>query len=233
VAASQVQCLCLNKTFAREPLSKLSSVFVSFTEPDMQTPRRHFSPSFGHGLSGNSRGAILSDLSLSGRTGRPATPFAVGLKVVTPGLLAALLWSQAWIGLSAALPLTGAAALSLAVVQKMHLGRGTGNGWMSQVGFGERIWLNRLLVPVPHSLNTGITLLYPVFWTGALVALLGGYSMSVLLTLTGLLVAHTAQFVCFQKQIRLYREMKTKAPLYRFWAALPDNDNGKSGQASV
>ncbi|MBN9670328.1 DUF6653 family protein [Roseibium aggregatum] len=199
----------------------------------MQNPRRLLSPRFSQGLPDSDRVAVLSSLPLSGRSGRPATPVSICLKFLAPGLLTALLWLQMWLGLSGALALTAAVAVGLIAVQKTYPGRKSGDGWLSQAGYGERIWLNRFIVPIPPELYTGITLLYPVFWSGALAALLGGYSMSALLTATGLLVAHSAQFVCIEKQIRLYREMKNKAPLYRFWASVPDNDNRRSQKATT
>ena len=98
-------------------------------------------------------------------------------------------------------------------------------GWANQVGFGEKIWLNRLLLPVPPGINYRLTTLYVVFWLGVLVAALGSLSAMPILSVTGLAVAYAAQLVWFGKLIELYRIMKDRNPLYRFWTAVPANDN--------
>lgn len=162
-----------------------------------------------------------------GRAGRPASTMAVLLKVITPALLTACLWSKVWLGGTVAALLCLAAVILLVSRPRILPLAGLRIAWAQQVGFGEKIWLNRLLVPVPQGLNYRLTTLYMVFWAGVLVALSGAFLTLPLLSATGLAVAYSAQWSCFGKMIHLYRIMKDKYPLYRFWAATPGNDNGR------
>ena len=144
-------------------------------------------------------------------------------------MLTGLLWTQVWIGTTGAVLLSIAGLAVLAGLTKLvggasqRIGRKT--GWANQVGFGEKIWLNRLLLPVPPGINYRLMTLYAVFWLGVLVAGLGSLTAMPILSITGLAVAYAAQLVWFGKLIDLYRIMKDRNPLYRFWTAEPANDN--------
>jgi len=157
--------------------------------------------------------------------GRPASALAVVLKALAPALLTACLWSKLWLGAVAATLLCLAALVLVVFAPKLIERAGNRITWARLVGFGEKIWLNRLVVPVPKDLNYRLTMLYLVFWTGALVALWGGIATLPILSATGLIVAYSAQAMCFRKLIYLYEIMKDKNPLYRFWAATAVNDN--------
>ncbi|PVB63541.1 hypothetical protein DCO57_01740 [Labrenzia sp. 011] len=150
------------------------------------------------------------------------------MKLAAPVLLTAALWSHLWLGHTGAVLLAIASALALLLIPKPSMVSPRRNGWARLVGFGERIWLNRLLVPVPQGLNRRLTTLYLVFWTGALVAGLGGLTASPILTATGLLVAYCAQITGFQKLVQLYRTMKDSDPLYRSWTLMAVNDNRRT-----
>lgn len=198
----------------------------------MQTPQRNLSSTPRRSPFTGSGKPAPSALLVLGRLGRPAGPVAIALKIASPEILCALLWSQVWLGFSLSLALTASAATALLVLPRLLLAGGTGDSWVRYVGYGERIWLNRLILPVPQEAGQRITVLYLVFWTGAAVSLYGSAYSSAVLTLSGLAVAHAAQFACFRSLAALYRSMRKSAPLYRFWTICPGNDNQKSGKAA-
>ncbi|MET1415308.1 DUF6653 family protein [Roseibium sp. HPY-6] len=166
--------------------------------------------------------------------GRPPNgALATYLKIISPGILVAALWSHIWLGLMTAALLAIGLSFVLVAFQRLRFERYGNLTWAKSVGFGERIWLNRLFVPVPEQLGARITTLYVVFWLGASIALLGGSTASWVLTSSGLVVAYCAQFVCFRKLIELYHQMKSKAPLYDFWATVPVNDNTKAKRTTI
>lgn len=158
----------------------------------------------------------------------PNGALATYLKIVAPWLLAAALWLHIWLGLLTAALLAIGLSISLVALQRLTIGNYGSLTWAKTIGFGERIWLNRLFVPIPEQLGARITTLYVVFWLGAAIALLGGATASWLLTASGLVVAFCAQIVCFRKLIELFHQMKSKTPLYHFWSAAPVNDNTKA-----
>ncbi|POF29210.1 DUF6653 family protein [Roseibium marinum] len=158
----------------------------------------------------------------AGKSPRFVSPY---VKLAAPALLTGALWSHLWLGHTGAVLLAIVSALVLLLIPKLSIVSPHRNGWSRLVGFGERIWLNRLLVPVPQGLNRRLTTLYLVFWTGTLVAVLGGLTASPLLSTTGLFVAYCAQITTFQKLVQLYRVMKDRDPLYRSWTLTAENDN--------
>ncbi|WP_428688407.1 DUF6653 family protein [Roseibium sp.] len=197
----------------------------------MQTTQRHLPPSATPGPGGP---AIANNRLLHGKpgAGKPTAPATIYLKVVAPALLTVILWTHSWIGIPGAIALAFAAALSLVALHRL-LGRfALPGGLVREAGFGERIWLNRLVVPVPADVNANLTALYLAFWAGVLSAFFGGLSSSVLLTVTGLSVAYCAQAVSLYKLASLYRSMREKDPLYRFWTAAPANDDKRPSPSS-
>lgn len=162
---------------------------------------------------------------LNGGSGHPAPAATAFSKILTPAVLTGLLWTQVWIGTMGAVLLSIAGLSVLVGLAKLFAGAGRKIGWANEVGFGEKIWLNRLLLPVPPGINYRLTVLYAVYWLGVLVAGLGSLTAIAILSATGLAVAYAAQFAWFGKLIDLYRIMKDRNPLYRFWTAVPANDN--------
>ena len=190
----------------------------------MQTPERQFhqvQPAHHRGHPANS---VLGTLRTTG-SGKPASARATYIKILAPALLSLSIWSHIWVGTYAALALT---VLSLAVLLFLQRQRMVGPrkpSWANAVGYGERIWLNRLHTPIPDKVSARITTLYLGYWLGAVIAYSGGITTSPVLTVTGLAVAYSAQLVCFQKLAALFEQMKDKSPLYQFWSSAPDNDN--------
>ncbi|WP_269582369.1 DUF6653 family protein [Roseibium sp. Sym1] len=170
-------------------------------------------------------GAQTPSLLKYAQTGKPASATAVLSKVLAPAVLSLGLWSKVWLGGAFAGLLCLVALILLVLAPKFPGMNIVRFNWARQVGFGEKIWLNRMVIPVPQGLNYRLTTLYMVFWSGVLVALWGGLATLPLLSATGLAVAYSAQFACFVKLIHLYRVMKDKYPLYRFWSKAAVNDN--------
>lgn len=146
-------------------------------------------------------------------------------KIAAPILIAAAIWAKVWVGLVLSVLLVVGVLLLIFKLPRLLPGTQKTDNWARQASFGERIWLNRLLIPIPPDVNHKLTVLYLVFWSGSLIAFLGAVSSSLLLAGSGLIVAYSAQAVCIGKLIGLYRQMRDKAPLYRFWTSTPGNDN--------
>lgn len=190
----------------------------------MQTPERQFhqvQPAHHRGHPANS---VLGTLRTTGN-GKPSGARATYAKILAPALLSLAIWSHIWVGATAAFTLTVLSLAALIFLQRHRVVAPKEPSWASAVGYGERIWLNRLHTPIPDKLSARITTLYLVYWLGAVIAYSGGITTSPVLTGTGLAVAYSAQLVCFQKLAVLFEQMKNKSPLYQFWSSAPDNDN--------
>ncbi|MEM9634139.1 MAG: DUF6653 family protein [Pseudomonadota bacterium] len=190
----------------------------------MQITQRHHLPN-AHVTQNDASGINTPLLLLKSRAAGPVGSVSTYAKILAPALLSAAIWAKLLVGGVISVLLLAGVLLFLFKLPSLFPGNRQSNSWAQQASFGERIWLNRLLIPVPADVNQRITILYLVFWTGTLIAMLGAVSSSLLLSGTGLLVAYAAQGVCLGKLIGLYKEMKDKAPLYRFWTEKPVNDN--------
>jgi len=178
-------------------------------------------PSGSYAAAANQMPSLLK----AAKTGKPATAIVVLLKLLAPLLLTACMWTQIWLGAAGAIGLCLCALVLMIIVPKLLPSTLARIDWARQVGYGEKIWLNRIFIPVPQGLNYRLTTLYLVFWAGVLVALWGAFAALPLLSATGLAVAYSAQATCFAKLIQLYKLMRERHPLYRFWANTPINDN--------
>jgi len=190
----------------------------------MQTSHRYRFPNVQHPQD-SAYPASSSLLHLRSGSSAPASPLTVLAKTAAPALLTAILWLQGWIGTTASITVAILALAALIALPRLQAASSGQENWAAKICFGERIFLNRLLIPIPSTLGARITTLYLVFWAGLIIALMGGVSASVLLSVTGLVVAYSAQLVYFQKLIELFRQMNDKVPLYRFWSSVPGNDN--------
>lgn len=172
-------------------------------------------------------------LRAHGAMAKPASAIVTYIKIIAPSALTAALWTHVWLGSFGSIMMAVAVMGAFLVLSRLFFAVGKNSGWARRVAFGERIWLNRMVVPIPQNLNFRITTLYLVFWTGTLVAITGGFTASLLLALSGLTVAYATQFVCFRKLIHLHSIMQDKAALYRFWSIEAVNDNSKAGRQSA
>ncbi|MES0882336.1 DUF6653 family protein [Roseibium sp. SCP14] len=190
----------------------------------MQITQRHHLPK-AHVTQNDASGVNTPLLLLKSRAAGPVGSVSTYAKIFAPALLSAAIWAKLVVGGVFSMILLASVLLFLFKLPSIFSGRNQKDNWAQRASFGERIWLNRILIPIPADVNQRITILYLVFWTGTLIAILGAVSSSLLLSATGLLVAYAAQGVCLGKLIGLYNEMKEKTPLYRFWAVRPVNDN--------
>jgi len=158
-------------------------------------------------------------------SGAPASAAVVLAKVIAPGALTAIIWSRIWLGTSAATLATVVTVILLILAPRLFRALANRVVWARDTGFGERVWLNRLLVPVPADRSQRLTVLYLVSWTGTLVAVWGALAGLPVLSLSGLAVAYSAQLTCIVELVTLFRFMQVRHPLYRFWTSSPGNDN--------
>ena len=170
-------------------------------------------------------GANTPLLLLKSGAGAPVGPISTYAKMAAPALITAAIWSKVWLDTAFVVLLVAGIVLFLLRLPKFVPFKGRTESWAEKASFGERIWLNRLLIPIPQDINQRLTILHLVFWSGTLIAILGAVTSSPILSVTGLIVAYATQVVCLRKLIDLYILMKDKAPLYRFWTSAPENDN--------
>ncbi|MCV0427617.1 MAG: hypothetical protein K5905_19325 [Roseibium sp.] len=190
----------------------------------MQNSQRHLLPKAAAGQN-QASGANTPLLLLKSGVGGPVGPASTYAKIVAPALITAAIWTKIWLDTAFTVMLVVGVLLLLFRLPKLLPNRRWTGNWAEKASFGERIWLNRPLIPIPQEINHRLSVLHLVFWAGVLIAILGAFTSSPILSGTGLLVGYATQAVCLRKLIDLYELMKDKAPLYRFWTSAPENDN--------
>ncbi|NBN62486.1 hypothetical protein GWI72_07675 [Microvirga tunisiensis] len=113
---------------------------------------------------------------------------------------------------------------------------GSRPGWHVRALMGERMFFNRVVVPVPPAVARPAGLLVAGAVAGGLIAALAGFAGSLPVVLAGTGLCLAAQLAYLVLMARLYGQMQDADPLYRAWRrpALNDNTRGarKPGQAA-
>ena len=108
--------------------------------------------------------------------------------------------------------------------------------WHVRALLGERMLLNRIVVPVPGSATRNAGLLLVATACGAALALIAGFAGDLGSLLIGLGLGLAAQVVHLGLASRLYAQMRDADALYRAWQRPATNDNRagsqKPGQAA-
>lgn len=147
---------------------------------------------------------------------RHANPWSVFTRFTALPLLVLSLWSRAWIGWWAVVPV----ALSLLWTwynPRIFPPPASLDSWASQAVLGERAWLNRDLVPVPAHHRTIPLLLSAVSGLGMVIALGGVALLDPWPALFGILLVYAGKLWFLDRMVWLWQEMRDATPEYRSW----------------
>lgn len=156
---------------------------------------------------------------------RHASPWSVYTRMATLPFLVAAVWSHSILGPWVSLGLTFAVMGWLWVNPRLFAPPKHTRSWAARATLGERIWLNRLNVPIPAETTRAAMTLSIVAGAGFLAALLGAYVNDPLVAVTGVIITYAGKLVFLQRMVLLYEAMRDAHPLYRFWSVSADNDN--------
>ncbi|WP_328475617.1 hypothetical protein OHA21_19790 [Actinoplanes sp. NBC_00393] len=148
---------------------------------------------------------------------RHASPVSVITRFAVLPLLAISIWSRDWIGWWSLVPIVASLIFMMVNPLLFPKPRSTRN-WASKGVFGERVWSERLKVPVPAQFNAKVfTVTYAIQLAGAAALTYGLVRYDLLVTLTGLIILQTAKAWYIDRQVLLYEDMKTRHPEYASW----------------
>ncbi|WP_209007204.1 DUF6653 family protein [Roseibium litorale] len=156
---------------------------------------------------------------------RHVSPWSVHTRMATLPFLLASLASHAWIGTPAAAGLTLIVFTWLLVSPRLFPAPTRFDTWIARSAFGERIWINRMAVPIPQDEARAAMRLSLVTGLGFATAVYGAITINPLLAVTGMIVTYAGKLVFLNRMALLYDRMRDAHPLYRFWSTAPDNDN--------
>ncbi|TWI92673.1 hypothetical protein JM93_00216 [Roseibium hamelinense] len=152
-------------------------------------------------------------------------PAAAYLRVLALPLLAAAVWSHTLFGAGPATGMSAATVLLLLIAPRFFPAASGTPGWAAKSLYGERMWLNRINLPIPEDDARSALILFLTALTGLLIMIWGALAANALVCLPALLVAVIARFAFQNRMAILYERMRDAHPLYRFWSVSADNDN--------
>ena len=137
---------------------------------------------------------------------RHANPWSVWTRVPVLPLLALAVWSRAWIGWWAILPIVLLLAWAWVNPRAFPPPPSLDN-WASRAVLGERLWLARAGAPVPPHHRVLPNVLSAVAAAGGLLLLYGLAGLVPWATLTGVAVAMLAKFWFLDRMVWLAADM--------------------------
>ena len=153
---------------------------------------------------------------------RHASPWSVWTRVATLPLIAAALWSRAWLGAWAILPIAAVAAWTWINPRAFPPPRSL-DSWASRGVLGERIWLDRDRSPVPPRHRLAPRILAAVAAVGAAILAWGLYATEPWPTFAGLAVTMLAKLWFLDRMAWLYEDVNGAATPRR--GATDDDDD--------
>ncbi|MHC5653821.1 DUF6653 family protein [Stappia sp. ICDLI1TA098] len=156
---------------------------------------------------------------------RHASGWSVWTRFATLPFLYLALWSHAWLGWPAALGLLALVAVWLWINPRLFPPPRRFDTWHARATFGERVWLNRLVVPIPAGDNRRAMALSLVTGVGFFLGVWGALSTNLPALVAGTVLTYAGKMAFLAVMAKLYDRMRDAHPVYRSWSVVPDNDN--------
>jgi len=147
---------------------------------------------------------------------RHSNPWSVYTRFTCLPLIVLAIWSRVWLGWWALVP------LALALLWTWYNPRAFGppartDNWASMGTFGERVFLNRKALPVPHHHARMAMVLTWVSAVGMAILVYGLVVLNLWATICGILVGVGGKVWFVDRMVWLYRDMKDASPDYAAW----------------
>ena len=159
---------------------------------------------------------------------RHANPWSVFLRnTVLPALIIAF-WSRLWLGWWAVVPVS-LALLWMWLNPRLFKAPATLDHWASKSVLGERVWLNRDIVPVPVRHQTVPDVLSAIGGIGMLLVIWGVLEFSLWPTLSGAAVVYVSKLWFLDRMVWLWEDMKEATPEYGSWRNIAAGEKRSEG----
>lgn len=148
---------------------------------------------------------------------RHANPVSVATRFAVLPLLALSIWSRDWIGWWCLVPVVLSVVFMMVNPLLFPKPRSTRN-WASKGVFGERVWSERNVTPVPAQFTPDVLrVTYAVQTVGAAALVYGLVRFDLMATVTGLVILQAAKAWYIDRQVLLYEDMKQRNAEYASW----------------
>jgi len=147
---------------------------------------------------------------------RHAHPWSVLLRNTVLPILVLAFWSRLWLGWYALIPVA-IALLWTWLNPRIFPAPETFDHWASKAVFGERVWLNRDVIPVPEHHRIVPNILSALAGIGMVVVFWGVYAFDVWPTLCGMALVYCGKLWFLDRMVWLWEEMKDTTEEYHNW----------------
>lgn len=169
--------------------------------------------------------SIVSIMKMDEATwARHANPLSVWTRFTCLPLLVVAIWSREWIG-NWSLIAIGAALIWIWVNPRVFPEPADFDHWPGKATFGERVWLNRLEIPIPPHHERAVFLISLLIIPGIVLTGYGLFTLQVWPTILGSALAMMAKAWFCDRMVWLYEDMRVKNAIYASWMRRPVNDN--------
>ncbi len=148
---------------------------------------------------------------------RHANPASGWTRVATGPVLFLALWSFHWIGPWALVPLA-LLAVWLRVNPGLFQVPERRDAWMSRGVFGERVWLNRKAVPIPHHHAFMAHMTSAVSMAGFVISVIGLVTVDFSAAALGWVIMMLGKLWFIDRMVWLYEDMRSTNADYASWA---------------
>ena len=149
-----------------------------------------------------------------------ANPWSVALRTTVIPLLVLAFWSRFWLGWYA-LILVALALIWTWYNPRIFPAPSSLDHWASKTVLGERVWLNRDVVPVPAHHRTTPNILSGISGIGILFVFWGVYAFDLWPTVFGMALVYCGKLWFLDRMAWLWEDMKDADPEYRKWWTTP------------
>lgn len=147
---------------------------------------------------------------------RHANPWSVWTRTTVLPVLILAVWSRVWLGWWALLPVAVAAAW-MWVNPRIFPKPGSTNNWASKGVLGERVWLNRDVVPIPAHHRTVPNVLSAISAVGMVFVIWGLIALNPWPVVLGAVVVYLGKLWFLDRMVWLFSEMVQIEPSYKKW----------------
>ncbi len=147
---------------------------------------------------------------------RHVNPWSVWTRYGALPLLIAGVWSRAWIEWWSLIPIL-ATVLWIWLNPRVFPRPASTKNWASKAVLGERVWLNRMEVPIPEHHQRFIRVLNIVTGFGTLVLIYGLVVLDAAATAVGISVVVLGKSWFLDRMVWLFEDMVKEHPPYRDW----------------
>lgn len=164
---------------------------------------------------------------------RHASGWSVWTRFATLPFLYLAIWSHVATGWPLALTFTAGIVVWLWFNPRIFAAPRRFDRWHSRAVLGERVWLNRAVVPVPQDANRKALAFSILAGAGFFIGLWGALWPSIPVIVAGTALTYFGKLAFLNVMVGLYDLMRDAHPLYRSWTQVPDNDNSRQRQSGA